>query len=76
MTKVFSSPAALAAAAGTHVGTGEWLSVDQQRIDQFADFDPRRDYELTVADAELTTVEREASATCDARGVDDIRIDL
>ncbi|MFD5125999.1 MaoC family dehydratase [Streptomyces sp. NPDC058385] len=37
MTKVFSSPAALAAAAGTHVGTGEWLSVDQQRIDQFAD---------------------------------------
>ncbi|MFF1691749.1 MULTISPECIES: MaoC family dehydratase [unclassified Streptomyces] len=37
MTKVFSSPAALAAAAGTHVGTGEWLSVDQQRIDRFAD---------------------------------------
>ncbi|MFG2657313.1 MaoC family dehydratase [Streptomyces sp. NPDC048425] len=37
MTKVFSSPAALAAAVGTHVGTGEWLPVDQQRIDRFAD---------------------------------------
>ncbi|MFF0384283.1 MaoC family dehydratase [Streptomyces sp. NPDC004286] len=37
MTKVFPSPAALAAAAGTHVGTGEWISVDQDRIDLFAD---------------------------------------
>ncbi|MFI7008769.1 MaoC family dehydratase [Streptomyces sp. NPDC050145] len=37
MTKVFSSPAALAAAAGTHVGTGDWFTVDQQRIDGFAD---------------------------------------
>ncbi|MEV6699533.1 MaoC family dehydratase [Streptomyces sp. NPDC051453] len=37
MTKVFSSPTALAAAAGTHVGVGEWLSVDQSRIDRFAD---------------------------------------
>ncbi|WP_122614712.1 MaoC family dehydratase [Streptomyces sp. Tu 4128] len=37
MTKVFSSPAALASAAGTHVGTGEWFTVEQHRIDQFAD---------------------------------------
>ncbi|MET8811682.1 MaoC family dehydratase [Streptomyces sp. NPDC004549] len=37
MTKVFPTPAALAAAVGTHVGTGEWISVDQDRIDLFAD---------------------------------------
>ena len=37
MTKVFPSPAALAAAVGTHVGTSEWINVDQNRIDLFAD---------------------------------------
>ena len=31
------------------------------RVDQFADFDPRRDYALTVADGELTDVERNAA---------------
>ena len=43
------------------------------RVDQFADFDPRRHYALTVSDQELTAVERSArSATC----VDDIELDL
>ncbi|MER7717721.1 MaoC family dehydratase [Streptomyces flaveolus] len=37
MPKVFSSPAAFAAAAGTHVGVSEWISVEQDRIDTFAD---------------------------------------
>jgi len=43
------------------------------RIDQFPDFDPHRDYKLTMSDAELTTVERDAAA---AESVDDIEIDL
>lgn len=30
------------------------------RVDQFADFDPRRDYSLAVGDGELTLAEREA----------------
>lgn len=33
------------------------------RVDQFHDFDPRRDYRLTVAAGELTEVERNASAS-------------
>ncbi|NED32059.1 MaoC family dehydratase [Streptomyces sp. SID8499] len=37
MTKVFASPAALAAAVGTHLGTSEWIRVDQSRIDLFAE---------------------------------------
>ncbi|CAM2856166.1 BREX system ATP-binding protein BrxD [Saccharomonospora xinjiangensis] len=32
------------------------------RVDDFADFDPRRDYPVTVTDAELTDVERNAVA--------------
>jgi len=43
------------------------------RVDQFPDFDPRQHYSLTMADNELTDVEREA------RGVshpDDVRLDL
>jgi hypothetical protein len=43
------------------------------RIDQFPEFDPRRHYALTIADAELTTVERNARA---ARHVDDIELDV
>lgn len=43
------------------------------RVDQFAEFDPRRDYTLTVADTELTEVERNARA---ATSVDDIDLDL
>ena len=41
------------------------------RVDQHEDFDPRRDYALTVSDVELGDVERQA-----ASGVDDIDLDL
>jgi P-loop Domain of unknown function (DUF2791) len=40
------------------------------RVDLFEDFDPRRDYSLTVADAELTDVERAA------RSPDDVALDV
>ena len=43
------------------------------RIDQFLDFDPREHYALTVADTELTEVERNARA---AQDPDDIELDL
>lgn len=43
------------------------------RVDQFAEFDPRRDYRLTVSDGELTDVERNARA---ANSVDDIDLEL
>ncbi len=41
------------------------------RVDQHEDFDPRRDYALTVSDVELGDVERQAAA-----GVDDIKLDI
>jgi hypothetical protein len=43
------------------------------RVDQFAEFNPRVDYRLTVSDGELTDVERNARA---ATSVDDIELDL
>jgi hypothetical protein len=43
------------------------------RVDQFADFDPRKHYALTVNDTELTTVERASRA---ATSVDDIELQL
>ena len=43
------------------------------RVDQFPDFDPRRDYQLTIADNELTDVERNARR---ASSVDDIELQL
>jgi hypothetical protein len=43
------------------------------RIDQHPDFDPRRHYRLTVADGELTRVERAARG---AATVDDVELDL
>ena len=49
------------------------------RIDQFADFDPRRDYALTVSAHELTETEREAAHLGDGRAaqsVDAIDLDL
>ena len=52
------------------------------RVDQFPDFDPRRDYALTVGAAELTDAEREAARLGDLRaerppaGVDDVALDL
>jgi hypothetical protein len=42
------------------------------RVDQFADFDPRQHYALTVSDTELTTVERNATGA----NVDSISLDL
>jgi hypothetical protein len=42
------------------------------RIDQFPDFDPRKHYALTVSEAELTAVERNAAAVTD---VDDIELE-
>ena len=43
------------------------------RVELFDDFDPRRDYQLTVVDSELSDVERNAE-----RGLrpDDIELDL
>lgn len=49
------------------------------RVDQFPDFDPRRDYQLTLSATELTDVEREARSRGDLRtaaSVDDIDLDL
>ena len=43
------------------------------RIDLHADFDPQRDYALTITDVELKPVEREAAAADD---VDEIELDL
>ena len=43
------------------------------RVDDFEDFDPRRDYPLTISDTELTAEEREARA---ARTADDVPLDL
>jgi hypothetical protein len=43
------------------------------RVDQFAEFDPRRDYQLTVTDGELSEVERNARA---AASVDEIELDV
>jgi hypothetical protein len=43
------------------------------RIDQFPDFDPRRDYALTISEADLTDAERRARA---AKDVEDIDLDL
>lgn len=43
------------------------------RVDQFSDFDPRRDYSLTVTETELTPQERKARA---AQDPDEIELDL
>ena len=43
------------------------------RVDQFEDFDPRRDYKLTVGVQEMTNEERNAAAGLTA---DDIELDL
>jgi hypothetical protein len=42
------------------------------RVDQYDDFDPRKDYQLTVTNSEMTNTEREAQA----QSVDDIELDL
>lgn len=43
------------------------------RVDQFPEFDPRRDYALTISDGELTIEEREARRP---RRADDVELDL
>ena len=43
------------------------------RVDQFPDFDPTKDYRLTMVDSELTEVERNARR---ATSVDEIDLDL
>jgi hypothetical protein len=43
------------------------------RIDQFADFDPRQHYQLTINDTELTAVERQAMGATD---VDEIELEM
>ena len=43
------------------------------RVDQFPDFDPTRDYQLTIVDTELTEVERNARR---AGSVDEIELDV
>ncbi|MBO6751963.1 MAG: dehydratase, partial [Spongiibacter sp.] len=37
MSRVFSTPAELLDAVGEHLGASEWLEIDQERINQFAD---------------------------------------
>ncbi len=49
------------------------VSAVLDRVDQFPEFDPRRDYKLTVIDGELTEIERNARA---ASSVDEIDLDL
>lgn len=51
------------------------------RVDQFADFDPWRDYRLTLKSGELTEVERNAAAAAaapvtPAATADDVQLDL
>jgi len=43
------------------------------RLDQFSDFNPREHYQLTMTDAELTAVERQAMGATD---VDEIELEL
>jgi hypothetical protein len=43
------------------------------RMDQFPDFDPKQHYKLTLADSELTPVERQAMG---ATSVDDVELEL
>ncbi len=43
------------------------------RVDQFPDFDPRRDYALAVVDAELTPEERAARRPA---GPDDVELEV
>jgi hypothetical protein len=43
------------------------------RVDQFADFDPRRHYAPTLREAEMTSAERAGAA---AESVNEIELDL
>ncbi len=73
--------AAVAGPFGDRVGVAPRLYLKKlvveilDKVDLYEDFDPRRDYALTVSDAELTDVER-AARVGGARTVDDIHLDL
>ncbi len=70
--------AAVAGSLGDRVGIAPRLFLKKlvdvlDRIDQFPEFDPRRDYSLKVTDSELTAVERNArAAVCP----DDVELEL
>ncbi len=50
MTPVFKHPSELKAAEGKHLGVSEWLTIDQARIDKFAD--ATGDHQLIHVDPE------------------------
>jgi hypothetical protein len=70
---------AVAGSLGGQVGISPRLYLKKlvgdvlDRVEQFDDFDPRRDYQLTVGTAELSDVERNAQQ---GRSPDDIELDL
>jgi hypothetical protein len=71
---------AVAGSLGGKVGVAPRLFLKKlvgdvlDRVDQFPDFDPRKHYRLTVADAELTLVEQTAAGR--APRADDINLQL
>jgi len=65
-------PSPLKCGCSTRVYLKKLVGEVLDRIDQFPDFDPRRHYALTITDAELTAVERNARA---AVHLDDIELD-
>jgi len=75
---IASLATALAGKLGGKVGIAPRLFLKKlvadvlDRIDQYDDFDPRVDYQLTVTTTEMSPVEREAQA----QSVDDIELDL
>lgn len=72
--------AAVTGSLGAKVGIAPRLYIKKlvgdvlDRVELHTDFDPRRDYKLTVTDSELTDVERNARAG--ASNPDDIELDL
>lgn len=76
--------AAVAGAFGGRVGVAPRVYVKKlvsevlDRVDQFADFDPRQHYRLTVRAEELSAVERNAAAVepVAATSVDEVELDL
>jgi acyl dehydratase len=55
MTTTFASLDDLRAAAGTHLGWSEWVDIDQQRVDRFAD--ATGDHQWIHVDVERATAE-------------------
>ncbi|MFZ0160082.1 MAG: BREX system ATP-binding protein BrxD [Kineosporiaceae bacterium] len=82
-TYVGQLAAAVAGSLGGKVGVAPRLFLKKlvtdvlDRVDQFSDFDPRRDYPYTVSRSELTEVERNAAAgSFSAATADDVPLDL